>query len=208
MDFFALADQCSGEIDRNTLYSIIKTESNFSPFVIGVNGEIKLPRQPESKEEAVFTAKWLLENGYNIDLGLGQINSLNLGWTGLSVEDVFDPCKNIEATAFILRSNYDHAKKHLDEKNALYAAISAYNTGSFSKGFSNGYVGKVLMNGIDMPLNRPQTIMKKEPDKPEKKAREEDVFADKNESTEVFRQKEIGEVNVFVSKNNEKTMVY
>lgn len=30
-----------------------------------------LARQPESKAEAIATAKWLIDNGYNIDVGLG-----------------------------------------------------------------------------------------------------------------------------------------
>jgi type IV secretion system protein VirB1 len=39
-------------------------------------------------------------------MGLGQVNSNNMRKTNLSVEDAFDPCKNIAAAAKILQSNY------------------------------------------------------------------------------------------------------
>jgi len=83
---------------------------------------------------AVVTAKWLLNNNYNIDLGLGQVNSINLAKTNLSVEDAFDACKNLAAAATILQWNYESASKRIpDEQGALQAAISAYNTGSFTR---------------------------------------------------------------------------
>lgn len=127
--------------------AIVKTESAFRPLAIGVNGKAQLTRQPENKQEAIVTAKWLIANGYNIDMGLGQVNSANLPKLGLSVEDAFEPCKNIAAAATILHGNYQAARgKVQGEQGALLAAVSAYNTGSFSKGFSNGYVQKVINN--------------------------------------------------------------
>jgi hypothetical protein len=97
--------------------------------------------------EAVVTAKWLIAHGYNIDMGLGQINSINLAKLTLSVEDVFDPCKNLAAAAVLLRSNYQSASRKVPGgQAALHAALSAYNTGSFSRGFTNGYVQKVIRN--------------------------------------------------------------
>lgn len=153
MDFAALAQECAPWVAYETMAAIVKTESAFRPLAIGVNSSAKLARQPDTKEEAVATAKWLISNGYNIDLGLGQVNSANLSKTGLSVEDAFEPCKNIAAAATILHGNYQAAKgKVQGEQAALHAAISAYNTGSFSKGFSNGYVQKVINNaGVAVP---------------------------------------------------------
>jgi type IV secretion system protein VirB1 len=138
---------------EKTMLAIIQTESNFQPFVIGINGDIRLPHQPKTKGEAVFTANWLINHGYNIDLGVGQINSANLHWKGLSVEDAFDPCKNAWAASEILTSNYQSARKSMSEQEALNAAISQYNTGSKTMGFQNGYVEKVRRNGggVDAP---------------------------------------------------------
>ncbi|MCW8167078.1 conjugal transfer protein [Verminephrobacter aporrectodeae subsp. tuberculatae] len=147
MDFATLAQECAPWVAHETMAAIVRTESAFRPLTIGVNGGAKLARQPENKAEAVATAKWLIGNGYNVDLGLGQINSSNLVKTGLTVEDAFEPCKNLAAAASILHWNYQAASRKAPGGQAtLHAALSAYNTGSFTKGFANGYVQKVLNN--------------------------------------------------------------
>lgn len=153
MDFATLAQECAPWVAYETMAAIVKTESNFRPLAIGINGSEKLVRQPKTKQEAVVTARWLIANGFNIDMGLGQINYSNLAKTGLSIEDAFEPCKNLAAAARILQWNYQEASRKVKgEQAALYAALSAYNTGSFSRGFSNGYVNKVVNNaGAGVP---------------------------------------------------------
>lgn len=147
MDFNALVAECAPWVAPQTMAAIVKTESQFNPLAININGKAKLERQPSTKDEAVVTAKWLIANNYNIDMGLGQVNSVNLTKTHLSVDDAFDACKNLAAAATILQWNYESASKKIAEPQAaLHAAISAYNTGSFTKGFSNGYVQKVVAN--------------------------------------------------------------
>lgn len=147
MDFVALVQECAPWVAHQTMAAIVKTESGFKPLAIGVNGGARLARQPESKQEAVTTANWLIANGYSIDLGLGQVNSANLAKTGLSVEDAFDPCKNISAAARILHGNFKVARTKVQgDQAALLAALSAYNTGSYSRGFDNGYVRRVVNN--------------------------------------------------------------
>lgn len=147
MDFVALVQECAPWVAHQTMAAIVKTESGFKPLAIGVNGGARLARQPESKQEAVTTANWLIANGYSIDLGLGQVNSANLAKTGLTVEDAFDPCKNISAAARILHGNFKVARTKVQgDQAALLAALSAYNTGSYSRGFDNGYVSRVVNN--------------------------------------------------------------
>lgn len=161
LDFLLLAQQCAPLVAPETMRAIVKTESGFNPLSIGVNGGARLVRQPASKAEAVVTAQWLIEQGYNIDLGLGQVNSTNLSKVGLSIEDSFDPCKNIAAAATILYGNYKAAKaKVVDDQEALHSALSAYNTGSFTKGFANGYVQRVINNaGTTTPGTPPQAVV-------------------------------------------------
>ena len=106
MEFLALADQCASFVAPHTLEAIVKTESNFDPLKIGVNGGAKLQRQPVNVEEAIVTAQWLLQNGYNIDLGLGQVNSSNFNRVGLSVTEAFDPCKNLKAAGTIFNNSF------------------------------------------------------------------------------------------------------
>ncbi|MFJ3465764.1 lytic transglycosylase domain-containing protein [Achromobacter spanius] len=142
--FADLAQECAPDIAPETLQVVVKQESAFNPFAIGVNGG-QLERQPASKDEAIATANALLKAGYSIDLGYGQINSANLPRLGLSVEAAFDGCTNLAMSAAILRGNYERAlKQYAGQQEALRAALSMYNTGSFTAGITNGYVGKLL----------------------------------------------------------------
>lgn len=146
MDFLALAQACAPTIQHEIMAALVKTESSFNPLAIGVNTG-KLKRPPKSLGEAVATARELLRSGHNIDLGLGQINSANLKRTGLTVETAFNPCLNLRASSTILSENYSAAqKKYKTPTESLYAALSAYNTGSFTKGLHNGYVRKWINN--------------------------------------------------------------
>jgi type IV secretion system protein VirB1 len=128
--------------------AIVKTESAFKPFSIGINrSSVRLTRQPENKEEAVATASWLIDHGYNIDLGISQINSSNLKRLKMNIGDAFDPCANVAGGAVILTENYKAAlSKKKEPQAALLAALSAYNTGNYTGGFHNGYVQKVSDN--------------------------------------------------------------
>ena len=145
VNFHELARQCVPDVSSHTLAAIVKTESGFNPYAIGVNKGAKLTRQPRSYQEAVSTAKSLIAQGANIDMGIAQINSANLRVVNMTVEQLFDPCQNLKASALILGRNYQIAKRmHGDGQKALQAALSAYNTGSFVRGFNNGYVRKVL----------------------------------------------------------------
>lgn len=135
IDFNSLVLECAPWVAPQTMAAIVKIESQFNPLAININAKAKLQRQPKTKQEAVVTAKWLLANNYNIDMGLGQVNSVNLAKTKLSVDDAFDPCKNLTAAASILKWNFQSASKKITgEQAALHAAISAYNTGSFTRG--------------------------------------------------------------------------
>ena len=140
----ALAQQCAPEVAPETLLSVVRTESRFNPLAINVNSGVKLARQPRTKAEAVRMAQTLLRTGANFDLGLGQINSKNLGWLKLSVADAFEPCANLAAAGRVLTENYAAASRRTpNPQGALRVALSLYNTGDVGRGFRNGYVGKV-----------------------------------------------------------------
>ena len=141
MTLSSLLTQCAPEVAPSTLAAIVAVESGGNPLAIGVNRGAGV-RQPTNAAEAVATAKRLLARGANIDLGLGQINSNNLRWLGLSVEAAFDPCQNLAAAARVLTQNYRRAVS-LGIASPLGAALSAYNTGSMHRGYRNGYVAKV-----------------------------------------------------------------
>lgn len=148
--------KCSKNVHPLTISAIIETESGFNPYAIGVNSGKRLSKQPSSLDEAISVATSLLEQGHNIDLGLGQINSVNLDWLDLSLNDVFDPCKNISAIDYVLSYNYERVyDETLNYDLNLKKALSMYNTGNSNKGFSNGYVAKVDAKAINQLKNIP-----------------------------------------------------
>lgn len=129
---------------------LVRAESGFKRFAIGVNNSSHRSYFPTSEKEAVRIAGDLIARGHSIDMGLGQINSANLDWLGLTVESVFDSCTNLSASEKVLRDGYDRARKQgSDPETALHQALSAYNTGTFTRGFSNGYVARVMGEDIE-----------------------------------------------------------
>lgn len=149
-----LISQCSPSMHPVVAQAIIKTESGFNPYAIGVNRGARLTRQPRSYGEAVATAKDLLARGINIDLGLAQINSANLGWLGLSVEQVLHPCTNLTAMQTVYNTCYAKAGNS-GMGTRMQRALSCYNTGTTSKGFANGYVSKAMANLSTYPAQNP-----------------------------------------------------
>ena len=140
----ALSAQCAPAVAPETLVSIMDVESHFDPLAIGVNSGPRPSRRPANADEAARVARSLIEGGASVDLGIGQINSANLGRLGLSIEDAFEPCENLKASARILSENYRAAAKtHADPQSALRAALSLYNTGDPRRGIHNGYVARV-----------------------------------------------------------------
>lgn len=151
--------QCAPNVAPVTMMAIVKVESGGNPLAINVNGKQRLARQPRSFIEAVAWANWLVDKGYSVDMGLAQVNSRHLRRFGLTAETLFYPCYNIAAGAQILTENYTQAsKKFGDGQSALRAAISAYNTGNHTSGFSNGYVRKVALAVGKVASSSPQTI--------------------------------------------------
>jgi len=159
MDFSALAAECAPLVHNATISAVVQTESAGNPWAIGINNAESKPLSapPSTREAAVRTATQLIQDGYNIDMGLAQINSANLSWLGLTVEQIFDPCTNLRAAEKILTENYIRAgRQHAGEQERLAAALSAYNTGDFRSGIRNGYVGKIYRSANGM---RPEVVI-------------------------------------------------
>lgn len=141
----ALASQCAPNVAPQTVAAIVQTESHGRPFALNVNGGTQPPAQTNAASAAA-TAQRYIAAGYSVDLGLGQINSRNMRWLGLTWDTVFDPCTNVAALGRIITQNYNAAIPGRDPQSALRVALSLYNTGSSSRGFRNGYVAKVVGN--------------------------------------------------------------
>lgn len=159
----SLSQQCAPSIAPATMLSVVKVESGFNPLAINVNGAAD-PPPPKDRSEAIRMAEGLIRQGHSVDLGLGQINSRNLGWLGLSVAEAFDPCRNLAAAAKVLEQGFVGAARSAPQQQALRMAFSAYNTGDYARGFRNGYVAKVEaaaaglaldLDGASSPTPRP-----------------------------------------------------
>lgn len=138
-----LARICAPSVAPATILAIAHAESSFDTLAINVNGG---PRVAPMRDIAAASsaARQYIAAGYSVDLGLGQINSSNLARLGLSIEDSFDPCRNLAASARVIGDNYRASiSAGAVGHDAMGMALSLYNTGKPRRGFANGYVARV-----------------------------------------------------------------
>ena len=139
---------CAPNVAPSTLDAIIRTESGGNPLALHVNGAGEQPPPARDATAAAGIAASYVEGGYSVDVGLMQVNTRNLTATRNTLEQALDPCTNIVLGSTILSSFYAAATRaRTNEPDALLAALSAYNTGDFRRGFTNGYVARVLSRG-------------------------------------------------------------
>ena len=134
---------CAVNVAPATLEAVISVESGGNPLALNVNHLEGRQPHASTPDEAARLARQYIAAGYSVDIGLMQINSRNLSGLGYTVEQALDPCTNIRGGATILTANYMKASlRFTPGQPALQAALSAYNTGTFWRGFENGYVAK------------------------------------------------------------------
>ena len=135
-------------VHPKTVEAVIGVEGVGNSLALNVNRLQGPQPHPVSVADAARIAESYIARGFSVDLGLMQVNSRNLPALGYTVEQVLDPCTNIAAGGRILTADYAEAIRLMGEgQPALQAALSAYNTGSFSAGFRNGYVAKYVGPG-------------------------------------------------------------
>jgi type IV secretion system protein VirB1 len=163
LDFITLAQRCAPEVSTVTMAAIVRTESRFNPYAIGVvHG--RLLRQPGSVDEAVATAHALAAGGWNFSVGLAQVNHANWPAYGLNEQSAFDPCRNLAAGAAILQGCFELARRarkdaQTDSQPALRASLSCYASGNFSTGYRTGYVQRVISSArIPAPPSAPVVV--------------------------------------------------
>lgn len=137
----ALAQQCAPEIATEAVVPLVMTESGGDALQINVN---KGPRvRAGTVAEGAAIVRRYMAAGYTVDVGLAQINSANFARLGASVEDVFEPCTNLRLASAVLQRGYGLATRYYTGLDAISATYSLYNTGTLTRGFRNGYVGRV-----------------------------------------------------------------
>jgi type IV secretion system protein VirB1 len=150
--------QCGNGVDAAVVTAIVAAESGGNPWAINVNvrdGQVQPLLVPaRSRDEAAAQAQWLVEGGYSIDVGLMQVNSANVARLGVSLDAAFDVCTNLDLGTTVFNEFADGVQRYRADfaspSARLMATLSAYNTGSYWKGFANGYVYRV-MRFLDAP---------------------------------------------------------
>lgn len=139
-----MIEACAPGVAVETIQAIVRVESAGDPLALNANRSGKAVRlKADDLADAIRLARAEIAAGNTVDMGLMQINSANLPALGLTVEQLFNPCTNLQAGATILTGAYAAAmKSHGEGQAALQAALSHYNTGSFQRGFANGYVAR------------------------------------------------------------------
>lgn len=156
-DVDSLVARCAPTVHLDTMKAVMSVESTGHIFAIADAGPLSLPWSqrkhlvrsffPSTVDEAVSIAEELKSKGHTFSMGVAQINDRNLAAYGLTIKDVFDPCKNIAVGGAILTDFYLKAQKKFTGFKILRAALSAYNSGSFERGDHDGYVDAVIRAG-------------------------------------------------------------
>lgn len=159
-------------LNANVKWVTVRDKDGNPVMVIDADGKakperkkvvFKSPIEIKTVQDAVTVAYMAIDAGHSVDLSYMQVNSKNLSALGYTVEDMFDPCKNLAAGARVLTAFYSAAlPKYPNQQSALIAALSAYNTGDFEKGLTNGYLARYGVNGqpsalISVPAINPYT---------------------------------------------------
>ena len=136
-----LAQQCAPEIATEAVVPLVVTESGGDDLAININ---KGPRvRAASIADGAALVQRYMAAGYTVDVGLAQVNSANFARLGVTVEQAFDPCTNLRLASSILWAGYGLVIQHYTGLDAISATYSLYNTGTLTRGFRNGYVGRV-----------------------------------------------------------------
>jgi type IV secretion system protein VirB1 len=136
-----LAQQCASEVATEAVVPLVVTESGGDDLSINVNHGPRV-RAGSVAEGAALVRRYMAQ-GYTVDVGLAQINSANFARLGVTVEQAFDPCTNLRLASSLLQEGYGLASRHYTGLHAISATYSLYNTGTLTRGFRNGYVGRV-----------------------------------------------------------------
>lgn len=138
----AQIERCAPQVAPATMAAIVRVESGGDALAIHDN-TARRSYHPRDRATAEALYQLLLAAGHSVDLGIAQINDVNLVPLGLNVRTVFDACTNIGAGGRILSRDYAiAARRYGPGQLALRHAIGMYNTGRLDAGAA--YVQSVL----------------------------------------------------------------
>ena len=136
----ALSGQCAPTVAPGTTLSFARAESGLDPLAIHSNADGR-SYHPATKAEAIAIASSMIARGERPDLGFMQINAGNLAFLRLSITTLSSSARRSPRGLAYCTAAYDPCMDAGGEAQAcLRTAASTYNTGSPTRGFTNGYV--------------------------------------------------------------------
>ena len=141
----ALLEQCAPQVSPVLMQALVKTESSWQPFAIGLDKAQGTVRQPATLAEAITTAKELAAAGRKFSVGLAQIHVSNVTLYGMSWAQAFDACQNLAVGQKILWNFYHRASASgYSGVSAIWAALRGYNSGGVDRAVSDAYANRIF----------------------------------------------------------------
>jgi type IV secretion system protein VirB1 len=129
--FAGFWSECSVYASPVTMEKIVYIESQGNPYAID-DDTTHRSYFFSNKNKAIIAARYLINQRHNVDLGLAQINIVNIRKFSISLRDVFNPCYNVFVGSYILLQGYDMALSRFDNPQvALFRSLEYYNSGRF-----------------------------------------------------------------------------
>jgi type IV secretion system protein VirB1 len=140
-----LVERCAPDVSPVLMQALVRAESAWQPFAIGMDKSGGTAKQPASLPEAVATAKELAAAGRKFSVGLAQIHVTNVALYGMTWEQAFDACQNLAVGQKILWNFYHRASASgYTGVPAIWAALRGYNSGSVDRAVSDEYANRIF----------------------------------------------------------------
>lgn len=145
-----LLERCAPSVSTDTMSAVVGVESAGDEFALGDN-TLRRSFHPRDRAAAERLAQALIVRGDSVDVGLAQVNSGNFASYGVTSTQMLEPCANVRVGSSILAADYRWASSRFPSpRQALWHAISAYNSGSLYAG--SGYVSLVVSEASTGPV--------------------------------------------------------
>lgn len=112
----------SSQLHPRLLTAIVRVENaGWNPFAVSINRNGRgYPQSVRSYQEAVNLVTYLWKQNVNFDVGLGQVNTINMERYRVHPVALLEPCTNLRYAAGILRES-------IDRHGYNWKAIERYN---------------------------------------------------------------------------------
>ena len=141
---------CAPHVSPDTMRAIVGVESAGNPYALNDN-TTRHSYSPRDARTALAIATVLLRRGDSVDVGIAQVSSRNFNTFHVNAAQMLDPCTNLGVASRILVADYARSSTtFVDQRQALWHAISAYNTGSLFAG--KPYVDAVVAEAMRAPM--------------------------------------------------------